>query len=109
MRIWRAIKRGVRAAVGPSVLLGLSGYFIWNATQGDHGLKAYEQRLLVLQTAQVDVTRAQSEKAMWERRVAAMRARNLDRDALDERARATLNLSDPQDIIVMYSREKKLF
>lgn len=109
MRIWRAVKRAVRAAVAPAVLLGLSGYFIWNATQGDHGLKSYAERQKVLKAAQDDLARAAAEKAMWERRVAAMRAKNLDRDALDERARATLNLSDPRDLIIMYPPDKKLF
>jgi cell division protein FtsB len=57
----------------------------------------------------LDVQRAETEKQVWERRVAAMRAQNLDRDALDERVRDRLNLSAPSDIIVMYPPGQRLF
>ena len=46
----------------------------------------------------------EADRATWERRVPALRTSRLDRDALDERARAMLNLSDPSDIIVPYGR-----
>lgn len=109
MGMWRGIKRRLRDAVAPCVFLSLAGYFLWSATQGERGLNAAAERQAALENARVDVTRADSEKAVWERRVAAMRAQNLDRDALDERARAMLSLSDPTDIIVMYPQGQKLF
>lgn len=109
MSLWRGIKRQVRAAVAPCVFAALAGYFLWSATQGDRGLNAYGERKLALQAAQEDVGRAETERLVWERRVEALRAKNLDRDALDERARAMLNLSDPTDIIVMYPPGQKLF
>ncbi len=59
--------------------------------------------------ARADLKRAEAERVMWERRVSAMRANNLDRDALDERARAMLSLADPADIIVLYPPGQKLF
>ena len=52
--------------------------------------------------------RPRLEQATWERRVAGLRIR-IDGDALDERARAMLNLSDPQDVIVPYEKGKRLF
>jgi cell division protein FtsB len=109
MGLWRGIKRRVRAAVAPCVFLALAGYFLWSATQGDRGLNASAERRLALQAAQEDVARAEVERQVWDRRVSALRAKNLDRDALDERARAMLNLADPGDIIVMYPTGQKLF
>jgi len=109
MSVWRGIKRRVRAAVTPCVFMALAGYFLWSATQGDRGLNAYGERREALRAAQEDVVRADSERMVWERRVSALRAKNLDRDALDERARAMLNLADPNDIIVMYPPGQKLF
>jgi cell division protein FtsB len=109
MGLWRGIKRRIRAAVAPCVFLALAGYFLWSATQGDRGLNAYGERRQAMQAAQDDVTRAETERLVWERRVGALRAKNLDRDALDERARAMLNLADPNDIIVMYPPGQKLF
>jgi hypothetical protein len=38
-----------------------------------------------------------------------LRTGRLDPDALDERARAMLNLSNPNDIILLYGNGKKLF
>lgn len=109
MQIWRGMKRRLRETVTPCVFLALAGYFLWSATQGERGLNAAAERQAALENAKVDVLRADNEKAVWERRVTAMRSQNLDRDALDERARAMLGLSDPTDIIVMYSPNQKLF
>jgi cell division protein FtsB len=109
MQFWRGVRRRVRAAVAPCVFLALAGYFLWSGTQGDRGTNAYGDRLLALEAAKDDVTRSEADRAVWERRVAALRAKNLDRDALDERARAMLNLADPNDIIMMYPDGKRLF
>lgn len=109
MGFWRGVKRRLRDAVAPCVFLALAGYFIWSAYQGDHGLNADAEREAMRQAAQTDVARSEAEKNVWERRVAAMRADNLDRDALDERARAMLSLSNPSDIIVLYPPGQKLF
>ncbi len=109
MRLWRSVKRRVRAAVAPCVFLSLTGYFMWSATQGDRGLNPQADRAPAIAAAREDVARAETERQVWERRVAALRTKGLDRDALDERARAMLNLSDPTDIIAMYPPGQKLF
>jgi cell division protein FtsB len=45
---------------------------------------------------------------MWRRRIEGLHSR-IDADALDERARAMLNLSDPRDVIVPYDKGQRLF
>jgi cell division protein FtsB len=105
----RALKRRARAAVPPMVFLSLVGYFLWQATQGDHGLAALAKRQQDLKAAQAELGRAEVDLAAWDRRVAALRTSRLDPDALDERARAMLNLSDPNDIIVPYGGGQRLF
>jgi cell division protein FtsB len=111
MPFWRGVKRRLRAAVAPCVFLALGGYFLWSATQGERGLnpQAEAARAQALAAAQDDVARADAERQVWERRVAALQSKGLDLDALDERVRAMLNLADPNDIIVMYPPGKKLF
>lgn len=109
MRFWRGVKRRLRDAVAPCVFLALAGYFLWSATQGERGLNGAGDRQLALEAMKLDVQRADTEKQVWERRVAAMRAQNLDRDALDERVRDRLSLSAPADIIVMYPPNQRLF
>ena len=107
--IGREIRRRVKAAVPPVVFLLLVAYFVWNATQGDRGLRAYAGRLKDLQAAQADLKQAETELANWERRVGSLRPTHLDPDALDERARAMLNLSDPADVVIFYGPGRRLY
>ncbi len=107
MGLGREIKRRCKAAIPPLVFLGLVGYFGWSATQGDRGLQAYALRQAQLKQMQTDLAATTTEEATWQRKVAGLRTNRLDPDALDERARAMLNLADPTDVVVMYG--KKLF
>ncbi|WP_158746056.1 septum formation initiator family protein [Acidisphaera sp. L21] len=109
MSIGRAIKRRTKAAIPSVVLLAIAAYFGWSATQGDRGLQAYAHQQDQLRLAQLDLSRTNTDVDVWERRVSALRSTRLDPDALDERARAMLNLADPTDIVVMYGQGKKLF
>ena len=109
MGLWRAIKRRLRAAVIPTVFLGVTAYFCSNATQGELGLRTYAKRQQDLVMAQLGLTRAQAEQAFWEHRVAALQTTHIDADALDERARATMNLSDPSDVVLPYPPNERLF
>lgn len=109
MSFGREIKRRLQAAVPPLLFLALAGYFVWSATQGERGLKSYAKRQDDLKLAQQDLQRAQAEISVWERRVAGLRTSHLDPDALDERARAMLNLSDGNDIVVPYGQGKRLY
>jgi cell division protein FtsB len=88
---------------------GRTFYFGWNATQGDRGLVAYAQRQDLLRQVVTDQTAAKAERDGWEIRVSGLRARHLDPDTLDERARAMLNLAQPSDVIVKLSAQEKLF
>jgi cell division protein FtsB len=107
--IGRLLRRKVRAAVPPAVFLALVAYFLWQTSQGDHGWKAQAHRQDDLRAAEAELARADAEVATWERRVSGLRTTRLDPDALDERARAMLNLSDPTDVIVPYGTGQRLF
>ena len=93
----------------PVVFLALAGYFAWSATQGPRGLDAYARRQQDLVLARQQLAAAETETAMWERRVAALRSNRLDLDALDERVRSRLELSNPDDVMVPYPPGKRLF
>jgi cell division protein FtsB len=105
----RDFKRRARIMVAPAIFLTITGYFGWNATQGDRGLVAYAQRQDLLRQVVTDQAAAKTERDGWETRVAGLRARHLDPDTLDERARAMLNLADPSEVIVKLSQQDKLF
>ncbi len=109
MSLGRELKRRARIMIAPAIFLVITAYFGWNATQGDRGLVAYAQRQDLLRQVSDDKTAAKVERDAWETRVAGLRARHLDPDTLDERARAMLNLADPTEVIVKLSPQDKLF
>jgi len=108
MSLGRTVRKKLREAAAPAAFLALVGYFLWSATQGDRGLEASPQRQEDLAAALAEQSQAEAEVAMWDRHIAGLRSR-IDADALDERARAMLNLSDPRDVIVPYDKGQKLF
>ena len=105
----RSIRRRVRGMVLPAVLFLFAAYFGWQATRGSRGLHAYAERKQEEKAALAELKTAKHDLAVWERRVSALRGDHLDLDVLDERVRAMLNLSQPNDIIVPYGPGKKLF
>jgi cell division protein FtsB len=109
MALGRELKRKAKAVLAPLLFLCVVAYFGWNATNGDRGLVAYAHRKELLKQAHSDLARAEAERATWERRVAGLRGNHLDRDTLDERSRAMLNLADPSDVIVPYEPKERLF
>src|ERR1700729_2606061 len=109
MQLGRESKPRLKAAIPPLIFLSLVGYFGWNVVQGNHGLVAYAQRQQMLAQAQADQVQTQADKDALDRRVSALRSRHLDADMLDERSRATLNLANPNDIIVSYGPQDHVF
>jgi cell division protein FtsB len=95
--------------IAPALFLAITGYFGWNATKGDRGLVANAQRQELLRQVLAEQVTARSERDGWETRVSGLRARHLDPDTLDERARSMLNLADPTEVIVKLSPQDKLF
>lgn len=107
--LFRAARRHAQALALPAVLFLFAAYFAWQATQGSRGLHAYAERQSEQVAALAELKSAKSDLAVWQRRVAALRSDHLDLDVLDERVRAMLNLSHPDDIIVPYGAGQKLF
>jgi cell division protein FtsB len=97
----RMMKRRVRAALLPLLFLTLAAWFAWQSTQGDRGLWAIAAREQLLAESRAELARAEAERLAWERRVASLRGpAGIDRDLLDERSRAVLNLADPREVVV---------
>jgi cell division protein FtsB len=100
MTLARSIKRRLRAIAPAMVFLSLTGYFCWNATRGDLGLRAYARRTVDLVAARQSLASAEQERDEWQRKVTTMAPQHLDSDALDEQARQMLDLSTPTDVVV---------
>ncbi|NVN11915.1 MULTISPECIES: septum formation initiator family protein [Nguyenibacter] len=109
MQIGRMIRRAIRMVVPPALFIGLTGYFGWNAMQGDHGMHSYQAQLRLLDEARAAQQDAMSEQLAWARRVRGLKENALDRDTLDERARAMLNLSRSNELVVPYGAHDRLY
>ncbi len=99
-------RKRLRAILNALALYSLAalliGYFGVNAYSGDRGLKAKEviDRQSAALAAELD--RLKIEHAQWQRRIALLKADDIDPDMLDERARALLDYVDPDDLTLMY-------
>jgi cell division protein FtsB len=100
--ITRRRVRNVLLALGFYALSGAAvGYFAWHAHHGERGLHAKAGYKIRIAQLEQEIRGVRGERAEWERRVALLRADNLDRDLLDERARALLNSAHKNDVIVI--------
>ena len=106
---WYEIRRRLKSAAMPAFLLALTAIFAWQATQGNHGLIMRERRKAEVAQAEANLAAAKAERDNWERKVAGLTPSHLDKDALDQRARELLNLAEPNEIVVQYGAQDKLF
>ena len=97
--------RSFLTALGLYVLAALLiGYFGVNAytrqprAQGQAGHRPADRR------AFHELAGCKVERAQWERRIALLKSDGLDPDMLDERARALLDYTHPNDLTLMLDR-----
>jgi cell division protein FtsB len=94
--------RNVMLALGFYALSGAAvGYFAYHAHHGDRGLHAKAGYKIKIYELEEETRTVKVERAEWERRVALLRAENLDRDLLEERARSLLNAVHKNDVVVI--------
>lgn len=109
MGFGRAIIRGIKFLAAPVILASVAAFFVWHASHGDRGLIAREHRLEEIALARIELQRATEEREAAERRVNGMRGEELDRDQLEERARAMLNLTTRDEIVIPYPPHQRLY
>jgi cell division protein FtsB len=95
--------RSILSALGLYVLGALLvGYFGVNAFSGNHGLKAKQDIDQQTAAMSAELEKVRLERTQLERRIALLKARRLDPDMLDERARALLDYTHPHDLTLMF-------
>ncbi|SLN54547.1 FtsB family cell division protein [Oceanibacterium hippocampi] len=94
------IRRRVLASLTPMFCLLAVVYFGYHIIEGDRGLFAYLRLKHEIDTASHTLAVVTAEREKLERRVALLHPDGLDIDLLDERARATLGLSHPDDAVI---------
>jgi cell division protein FtsB len=81
------------------------GYFGYHMVDGDRGLLAWQQLEVELRASRAERARVRSERERLEHRVVHLRRTSLNPDLLDERARASLSLIGPHDVIILLEDE----
>ncbi len=99
------VRRRLRAVLIPlcayALATGLVYYFLHNARIGNRGFDAKQiLKIQIYETHQVlDQVRAESKE--WDRRLALLRADQVDRDLLEERGRILLGRVHKNDVVVV--------
>lgn len=109
MAFWRGVKRRLKALLFPALFVAGSGFFVWHTIHGERGTLARERRVGEITQAQAQLRASQAEQLSVQRRVSGLRADALDRDQLDERARALLNLTQPGEMVIPYGPAQRLY
>jgi cell division protein FtsB len=94
------------AFIFPALALGAAGYFGYHLQIGDHGLKARADLEGRKQVLEGELAGLKEVRQRLERDVSLLRPESLDPDMLDERARAILNLSHSDDLIMLKRRQQ---
>ena len=88
------------------LVLGVaSGYLVWGASNGEHGLKAKVRYDAEAQAVEKELAALKEERARWERRVAALRPESVDRDLLDEEAHTKLDRVQRDEVVIFTHAE----
>jgi cell division protein FtsB len=109
MSVAAELKRRALAAVPPVLGLALVGFFAWHTLHGSRGLIALGAIQEQIALAEAEFARLEAERVRMERKVDALRVEHLDGDALDERARLMLNMAGPDDIVLPYGENERLY
>ena len=96
--------RALGQTIGPAIGAAIVGYFAYHAVQGDRGLIALSHLQSEIQQAQATLAQVSEQRIELEKRASLLRRDHLDPDMLDERARAVLNYSHPDDVIILVPR-----
>ena len=98
------VRTRLRSIVLPIVfylMLGAaSGYLVYGASNGEHGLKTKEKSDAEAEVLKTELAALKEERANWERRVAALGSESIDRDLLEEEAHSKLDRVAKDEVVI---------
>ena len=94
----------LRQALIPLVCVIVLSYFAYHAVYGRHGFIAWLSLQNSVDTLQQQLEEVQATRRSLDQQVSLLRPESLDPDLLDERARATLGLAEPNEIVIFKDR-----
>jgi cell division protein FtsB len=83
------------------LVLGVtSGYLVWGASNGEHGLNAKVKFDADAVELQAELAAVKEERARWALRVASLSPESVDKDLLDEEAHAVLDRVAKDELVI---------
>jgi cell division protein FtsB len=77
-----------------------SGYLVWGASNGEHGLNARLKFDNEAAALAAELSALRDERARWERRVASLKPESVDKDLLGEEAHALLDRVGKDEVMI---------
>lgn len=90
--------------IAPLATLMILGYFAFHATNGQYGTRAHLSMKTKIVELKQQLAERTSVRDRLESRVALLREGSLERDMVDEQIRRQLNMSRPDEIVVIYQK-----
>ena len=88
------------------VLGAASGYLVYGASNGEHGLKAKEKYDAEAEVLKTELAALKEERSRWDRRVAALRPESVDRDFLEEEAHTKLDRVAKDEVVIFTAPDR---
>ncbi len=90
----------LRQIMAPLFIASLAGYFAYHAIQGERGVIAWLKLRQQVERTETALSASRAKEQRLAHRVSLLRPESLDRDLLDERARAVLNLAAENEQVI---------
>jgi cell division protein FtsB len=90
-----------RRLILPAVAAAYLGYFGFHAFSGSYGIWALAEFDAEAAVLQVELAALRAETNGMEQRAALLRPQSLDPDMIDERARRSLNVIGPNEVVII--------
>jgi cell division protein FtsB len=94
------VRTRVRSIVFYLALGVASGYLVWGASNGEHGLNAKLKFDGEADDLKAQLAALKDERERWERRVASLRPESVEKDLLDEEAHAMLDRVGRDEVVI---------
>ena len=101
MTVLREIRYRARQVIAPVIGACVVGYFVYHSVQGDRGVLSYLRLNNEVNRAAITLASLKQKREGYEQRVGLLHPLSLDPDMLEERARLSLNVADPNDVVIM--------
>ena len=88
----------------PAVCLAMLGYFLYHGITGRFGVQALSEMRETITRLEYELAAIIADRKALEERVMLLREGSLERDMLDEQARAMLNLFRADEVAILRER-----